>query len=279
MKRKITGLVVGVSILAMSVLVVNALAKETTTRTTRASQNSSAGMGMMNGNHQQMMQRCPMGMGNKGNMKMMQQCPMMKMGGGMAMMQKMGMKPAMMKRCMAMMQTRVFADSPGALYGQAQKLNLSEKQKARLVAIETKARKEALAVLTAQQKKKLGTIPQKPMVMAQMCQQMRAKMMPMMQKMMNGKGKSGSMMTCPVMKMMGNGNMSQKGPMMHNMMKNSNNANTRAVQTNCPVMGGKINKNIYTEYKGKKVYFCCPSCVEKFKKNPEKYVDKLPQFK
>ena len=121
--------------------------------------------------------------------------------------------------------------------------------------------------------------------MAQMCQQMRAKMMPMMQKMMNGKGKSGSMMSCPMMKMMGNMNrkgsmMQKKGHMMQNMMKNnSNNANTQAVQTNCPVMGGKINKNIYTEYKGKKVYFCCPSCVEKFKKNPEKYVGKLPQFK
>jgi len=46
----------------------------------------------------------------------------------------------------------------------------------------------------------------------------------------------------------------------------------------CPVMGGAINKDIYIEYKGKKVYFCCPGCKEKFLENPEKYVSKLPQF-
>lgn len=50
-------------------------------------------------------------------------------------------------------------------------------------------------------------------------------------------------------------------------------------QTVCPVMGGKINKEIFTEYKGKKVYFCCPSCKPEFEKEPEKYIDKLPQFK
>jgi YHS domain-containing protein len=49
-------------------------------------------------------------------------------------------------------------------------------------------------------------------------------------------------------------------------------------QTICPVMGGKINKDIFTEYKGKKVYFCCPACKPEFEKNPEKYIDKLPQF-
>ena len=49
-------------------------------------------------------------------------------------------------------------------------------------------------------------------------------------------------------------------------------------QTTCPVMGGKINKDIYTEYKGKKVYFCCAGCVDKFKEDPEKYLAKLPQF-
>ncbi|HUW19678.1 MAG TPA: YHS domain-containing protein [Sedimentisphaerales bacterium] len=50
-------------------------------------------------------------------------------------------------------------------------------------------------------------------------------------------------------------------------------------QTTCPVMGGAINKDLFTEYKGKKVYFCCPACKGEFEKNPEKYVDKLPQFK
>ena len=46
----------------------------------------------------------------------------------------------------------------------------------------------------------------------------------------------------------------------------------------CPVMEGPINKEIYTEYKGKKVYFCCPGCKEKFEKEPGKYISKLPQL-
>lgn len=50
-------------------------------------------------------------------------------------------------------------------------------------------------------------------------------------------------------------------------------------QTICPVMGGAINKNVFTEYKGKKVYFCCPPCKDKFEAEPEKYIAKLPQFK
>jgi YHS domain-containing protein len=49
-------------------------------------------------------------------------------------------------------------------------------------------------------------------------------------------------------------------------------------QTTCPVMGGAINKEYSTEYKGKKVYFCCPGCKEPFEKDPEKYISKLPQF-
>ncbi len=49
-------------------------------------------------------------------------------------------------------------------------------------------------------------------------------------------------------------------------------------QTTCPVMGGPINKEIFTEYKGKKVYFCCSGCDTKFNADPEKYLAKLPQF-
>jgi len=51
-------------------------------------------------------------------------------------------------------------------------------------------------------------------------------------------------------------------------------------QTTCPVMeGNPINKSIFVEYKGKKVYFCCKGCPETFLANPEKYIAKLPQFK
>ena len=46
-------------------------------------------------------------------------------------------------------------------------------------------------------------------------------------------------------------------------------------QTICPVMGGKIDKKVYADYQGKRVYFCCSSCREEFKKDPEKYIKKL----
>ena len=56
-------------------------------------------------------------------------------------------------------------------------------------------------------------------------------------------------------------------------------ATAAAVQTTCPVMGNSIDRNVYVEYKGKKVYFCCAACRAEFAENPEKYVNKLPQFK
>ena len=50
-------------------------------------------------------------------------------------------------------------------------------------------------------------------------------------------------------------------------------------QKTCPVMeGNPINKDIFVEYEGKKVYFCCAGCPETFLADPEKYISKLPQF-
>lgn len=46
-------------------------------------------------------------------------------------------------------------------------------------------------------------------------------------------------------------------------------------QTTCPVLGGKIDKKIYTDYNGKRVYFCCSGCIQKFQNDPEKYLKKL----
>lgn len=50
-------------------------------------------------------------------------------------------------------------------------------------------------------------------------------------------------------------------------------------QKTCPVMGNPIDPNVFVEYEGKKVYFCCKGCVADFQKEPIKYLDKLPQFK
>ena len=46
-------------------------------------------------------------------------------------------------------------------------------------------------------------------------------------------------------------------------------------QVNCPVMGGKINKEIYADHDGKRVYFCCNMCIDTFKKDPAKYIEKM----
>jgi YHS domain-containing protein len=46
-------------------------------------------------------------------------------------------------------------------------------------------------------------------------------------------------------------------------------------QTNCPVMGGKIDKNVFADHEGKRVYFCCKGCIPEFQKNPAKYIKKL----
>ena len=50
-------------------------------------------------------------------------------------------------------------------------------------------------------------------------------------------------------------------------------------QTKCPVSGKPIDPEKTVEYKGKKVYFCCPNCPAAFEKDPEKFADKLPQLK
>ena len=54
-------------------------------------------------------------------------------------------------------------------------------------------------------------------------------------------------------------------------------ATTNAVkhQTVCPVEGGEINKTLFADYQGKRVYFCCAACPPAFKKDPAKYVKKL----
>lgn len=46
-------------------------------------------------------------------------------------------------------------------------------------------------------------------------------------------------------------------------------------QTTCPVMGGKIDKAIFADYDGKRIYFCCKGCPAEFAKDPAKYVKKL----
>ncbi len=45
----------------------------------------------------------------------------------------------------------------------------------------------------------------------------------------------------------------------------------------CPVTGEKIDKksDVTYEYKGKVYRFCCRACIAEFKKDPEKYIEKM----
>lgn len=47
-------------------------------------------------------------------------------------------------------------------------------------------------------------------------------------------------------------------------------------QTLCPVMEGRIiNKNLFVDYQGFRIYVCCIPCVKAVGKDPEKYLRKL----
>lgn len=96
--------------------------------------------------------------------------------------------------------SRFYGLTCGDSWGQAEALGLSDEQLKKLLDIENDARQKAKAVLTEEQIKKMGEIPDKPMAMMEMCQQMSSKMMPMMQKMMSSQG--GATMMCPVCPMM-----------------------------------------------------------------------------
>jgi YHS domain-containing protein len=48
-------------------------------------------------------------------------------------------------------------------------------------------------------------------------------------------------------------------------------------QTTCPVLAGPIDKKVYADYQGKRIYFCCAGCDKEFMKDPEKYLKKLQE--
>jgi len=57
-------------------------------------------------------------------------------------------------------------------------------------------------------------------------------------------------------------------------------ATTNAVavkaQTKCPVMTGEeIDKTLFFDYEGKRIYVCCAGCIARIKKDPAKSVKQL----
>jgi YHS domain-containing protein len=51
--------------------------------------------------------------------------------------------------------------------------------------------------------------------------------------------------------------------------------NRPRIQVNCPLSGEPIDRKVFTEQNGKKVYFCCAGCKAKYEKEPAKYAGKL----
>ena len=41
-----------------------------------------------------------------------------------------------------------------------------------------------------------------------------------------------------------------------------------APQTACPIMGGKVNKGLYADVAGYRIYVCCAGCLDAVKADP-----------
>lgn len=50
---------------------------------------------------------------------------------------------------------------------------------------------------------------------------------------------------------------------------------TSNIQTTCPIEGGKIDKSMYADSQGQRVYFCCTDCKAKFNADPAKYIKQM----
>lgn len=69
----------------------------------------------------------------------------------------------------------------------------------------------------------------------------------------------------------------------HQMMKEINQTDSTKIAAEkkiwnkiCPVMGNEVDpETITVEYNGKIIGFCCPGCVKKFNKEPDKYIKNL----
>ena len=48
----------------------------------------------------------------------------------------------------------------------------------------------------------------------------------------------------------------------------------------CIVMGNPVESKEYSyTYEGKVYYFCCPGCIDQFKKDPQEYISRIKEFK
>ncbi len=68
--------------------------------------------------------------------------------------------------------------------------------------------------------------------------------------------------------------MANEGHDMKNMDKKHEVKNAK-VQTICPVMGKPIDKKLYVDHNGERIYVCCKGCIKPVTKNPEKWIKKI----
>ena len=47
------------------------------------------------------------------------------------------------------------------------------------------------------------------------------------------------------------------------------------LQTTCPVMGGKVNKDLFADRGGQRIYVCCKGCIAPVQKDFAKYAKKI----
>ena len=46
-------------------------------------------------------------------------------------------------------------------------------------------------------------------------------------------------------------------------------------QTTCPMMGGKVDRSLYVDAKGYRIYVCCAGCLDAVRADPQKAIEKL----
>lgn len=52
------------------------------------------------------------------------------------------------------------------------------------------------------------------------------------------------------------------------------------IQTNCPITGEELeDKSIYSDFEGRRIYFCCKKCVGTFAKDPQKVLNEMDSKK
>ncbi len=49
----------------------------------------------------------------------------------------------------------------------------------------------------------------------------------------------------------------------------------KSLQTDCPVMGGTIDRDHFVDVEGYRIYVCCPGCDETILEDPQRYIDEM----